>query len=123
MRTMKNRSSKQTLASIVLAFESFVAFFATLAAFGLKVADAPLVWAVGLTVSILMILTPAVLRYRWGYWVGSLWQVLLIASGVLLWGMFVIGVMLAGLWIWALIAGATIDKAKQIYFDAQIEGM
>ena len=123
MRTMKNRSSKQTLASIVLAFESFVAFFATLAAFGLKVADAPLVWAVGLTVSILMILTPAVLRYRWGYWVGSLWQVLLIASGVLLWGMFVIGVMLAGLWIWALIAGSTIDKAKQIYFDAQIEGM
>ena len=123
MRTMKNRSSKQTLASIVLAFESFVAFFATLAAFGLKVADAPLVWAVGLTISILMILTPAVLRYRWGYWVGSLWQVLLIASGVLLWGMFVIGVMLAGLWIWALIAGSTIDKAKQIYFDAQIEGM
>jgi hypothetical protein len=37
--------------------------------------------------------------------------------------MFVIGVMLAGLWIWALIAGSTIDKAKQIYFDAQIEGM
>lgn len=120
MRTMKNRSSKQTLASIVLAFESFVAFFATLAAFGLQVAEAPLVWAVGLTVAILMILTPAVLRYRWGYWVGSLWQVLLIASGVLLWGMFVIGVMLAGLWIWALIAGSTIDKAKQIYFDVEI---
>jgi len=117
---MKNRSSKQTLASIVLAFESFVAFFATLAAFGLKVADAPLVWAVGLTASILMILTPAVLRYRWGYWVGSLWQVLLIASGVLLWGMFVIGVMLAGLWIWALVAGATIDNAKRIYFDVEI---
>ena len=120
---MRNRSSKQTLASIVLAFESFVAFFATLAAFGLQVAEAPLVWAVGLTIALLMILTPAVLRYRWGYWVGSLWQVLLIASGVLLWGMFVIGVMLAGLWIWALIAGSTIDKAKQIYFDAQIEGM
>jgi hypothetical protein len=120
---MRNRSSKQTLASIVLAFESFVAFFATLAAFGLQVADAQLVWAVGLTCALLMILTPAVLRFSWGYWVGSLWQVLLIASGVLLWGMFVIGAMLAGLWIWALIAGSTIDKAKQIYFEAQIEGM
>jgi len=120
---MRNRSSKQTLASIVLALESFVVFFATLAAFGLQVADAQLVWAVGLTCAILMILTPAVLRFSWGYWVGSLWQVLLIASGVLLWGMFVIGVMLAGLWIWALIAGSTIDKAKQIYFDARIEGM
>lgn len=119
---MRNRSSKQTLASIVLAFESFVAFFATLAAFGLRVADSELVWAIGLTCSLLMILTPAVLRFSWGYWIGSLWQVLLIASGVLLWGMFLIGVMLAGLWIWALIAGATIDKAKQIYFDVEIEG-
>jgi hypothetical protein len=46
----------------------------------------------------------------------------LIASGVLLWGMFVIGVMLAGLWIWALIAGSTIDHAKKIYFEQEIEG-
>ncbi len=119
---MKSRSSKQTLASIVLAFESFVAFFATLAAFGLRVADPELVWAVGLTCSLLMMLTPAVLRYGWGYWIGSLWQVLLIASGVLLWGMFVIGAMLAGLWIWALIAGSTIDRAKKIYFEMEIEG-
>ena len=119
---MRNRSSKQTLASIVLAFESFVAFFATLAAFGLQVADAEIVWAVGLTSALLMILTPAVLRYNWGYWVGSLWQVLLIASGALLWGMFVIGAMLAGLWIWALIAGSTIDRAKKIYFELEIEG-
>lgn len=119
---MKSRSSKQTLASIVLAFESFVAFFATLAAFGLKVADAELVWAIGLTVSLLMILTPAVLRFSWGYWIGSFWQVILIASGVLLWGMFLIGVMMAGLWIWALIAGSTIDKAKKIYFEVEIEG-
>jgi hypothetical protein len=119
---MRNRSSKQTLASIVLAFESFVAFFATLAAFGLKVADPQIVWSVGLSCALLMMLTPAVLRYNWGYWIGSLWQVLLIASGVLLWGMFVIGVMLAGLWIWALIAGSTIDRAKKIYFEMEIEG-
>jgi hypothetical protein len=119
---MRNRSSMQTLASIVLAFESFVAFFATLAAFGLKVADPEIVWSVGLSCALLMMLTPAVLRYNWGYWIGSLWQVLLIASGVLLWGMFVIGVMLAGLWIWALIAGSTIDRAKKIYFEMEIEG-
>jgi hypothetical protein len=68
---MRNRSSKQTLASIVLAFESFVAFFATLAAFGLQVAEAELVWAVGLTSAILMILTPAVLRFSWGYWIAA----------------------------------------------------
>ena len=35
----KTKSSKRALASIVLSFESFVIFFATLAAFGLKGAD------------------------------------------------------------------------------------
>jgi hypothetical protein len=30
--------------------------------------------------------------------------------------------MLSGLWIWALIAGSTIDNAKRIYFEAEIEG-
>ena len=29
---------------------------------------------------------------------------------------------MAGLWIWALIAGSTIDKAKKIYFEVEIEG-
>lgn len=118
---MKNRSSKRALASIVLGFESFVAFFATLAAFGLKVAESELVWAIGLTSAILIILTPAVLRFSWGYWLGWFWQAAFIASGFILWGMFLIGAMLAGLWIWAIVAGSTIDSAKKLYFESQIE--
>jgi hypothetical protein len=57
-KAMKNKSIKRMLASILLAFESFIVFFATLAGFGLKVADGPVVWAVGLTLTFLLITTP-----------------------------------------------------------------
>jgi len=116
---MKSKSSKRALASIVLGFESFVAFFATLAAFGLRVADVKLVWAIGLTVALLMILTPALLKWNWGYWVGWALQAVLLVSGFWLWGMFVIGAILTGMWIWALLAGSTIDAARKKYLEMQ----
>ena len=68
---MRNsKSSKRALASIVLGFESFVIFFATLLAFGLEVADPLLVWSVGLSFALLCIVTPAFLARPWGYWIG-----------------------------------------------------
>lgn len=118
----KTKSSKRALAAIVLSFQAIVIFFATLAAFGLRSADTqsnlpPVewIWAIGLSFAILAILTPAVLRYRWGYVLGWIVQAALLVSGFWLWGMFVIGTILVGLWIWALIAGGTIDRARQNY--------
>lgn len=118
----KTKSSKRALASIVLSFQSFVIFFATLTAFGLRMSDAqsnlpPVewIWSIGLSFAILAILTPAVLRYRAGYYLGWLVQAGLLVSGFWLWGMFVIGAILVGLWVWALIAGGTIDRARANY--------
>jgi hypothetical protein len=118
----KSKSSKRALASIVLSFESFVIFFATLAAFGLKSADpasnlpsTTAIWAIGLSFAIAAILTPAVLRSAAGYLVGWVIQAALLVSGFWLWGMFLIGAILVGMWTWALIAGGTIDKARENY--------
>ena len=118
----KTKSSKRALASIVLSFESFVIFFATLAAFGLKGADpasnlpdTTAIWAIGLSFSIAAILTPALLRSPAGYVFGWIIQAALLVSGFWLWGMFLIGAILVGLWVWALIAGGTIDKARENY--------
>ena len=112
----KPKSAKRALGAIVLSFESIVVFFATLAAFGLQVADGVLVWAVGLTVSILLILTPAVLGKPGGYALGWVLQLVILAAGLLyierLWGLLVIGIILFGFWAWALIAGGTIDRAR-----------
>ena len=115
---MRNRSTQRALGSMLLVFESVVVFFATLAAFGLEVAQAELVWAIGLTVSLLMILTPAWLGKPGGYIFGSLLQVAMLASGFWIWGMFFVGAIFAGMWIWAMIAGFTIDRARKNYFDS-----
>jgi len=110
---MSNRSVRITLGSMVLAFESFVVFFGTLAAFGLKVADGPTVWAVGLSLSAILILTPGYLGKKGSYWFGwALQLVLLVVSFFVPW-MLLISIIFVGFWGWAMIAGYTIDLAKK----------
>ncbi|MFM1926952.1 MAG: hypothetical protein RLZ06_528 [Actinomycetota bacterium] len=109
---MKTKSIKRMLASILMAFESFIVFFATLAGFGLKVADGPVVWAVGLTLSFLLIMTPAVLGRKGSYAFGWVLQAAIVAIGFWLVPMFYIGGVFACMYAWAMIAGGTIDKAK-----------
>jgi hypothetical protein len=114
-KAMKSKSIKRLLASILLAFESFIVFFATLAGFGLKVADGPVVWAVGLSLSFLLIATPAILGRKGSYAFGWVLQVLIISIGFWLTPMFYIGGLFACMWAWAMIAGSTIDKARIAY--------
>ncbi|HEY7854673.1 MAG TPA: DUF4233 domain-containing protein [Aquiluna sp.] len=118
----KSKSSKRLLASIVLSFEAFVVFFATLAAFGLKVGDPSInlpdtewIWGIGLSFAILCILAPGVLRKPWGYYLGWAIQAAMLVSGFWLWGMFLVAGLTTSMWIWALIAGGTIDKARENY--------
>ncbi len=109
---MNNRSTKRTLASMLMAFESFVVFFATLVGFGLKVADAAVVWGVGLTITFLLILTPAVLGRRGSYVWGWFLQLAVLLTGIWVPLMWFVGGVFICLYAWAMIAGGTIDKAR-----------
>lgn len=110
---MRNKKSTQrTLGSMLMAFESFVVFFATLVAFGLKVADGPTVWAVGLTLSFLLIASPAILGRKYSYYWGWFLQLAIVAIGIWVPLMYVVGGIFVCLWAWAMIAGSTIDKAR-----------
>jgi hypothetical protein len=121
MTKPRTTSTKRLLASMLLAFQSFVMFFATLVAFGLKVADPRLVWGVGLTLSVLLILTPAILgrpgSYAWGWAL----QVLCLFTGVWVPLMWLVGIIFMGLWAWGMIAGGTIDKAREVYLRNQAQ--
>ena len=128
MAMARPKSSKRALASIVLSFEAFIVFFATLTAFGLKLGDpaanlpdTEIIWAIGLSIAILCILTPAILSKPFGYYVGWAIQAAMLVSGFWLWGMFLIGAITTGMWIWALIAGSTIDRARANY-NKMMEG-
>ncbi len=110
---MSKRSVQRSLGSMVLAFESFVVFFGTLVAFGLKVADAATVWTFGLIFSTVLILTPGFLGRKYSYIFGSVLQILLLAVSVFVPWMLLISIIFVGFWCWAMIAGATIDLANK----------
>ena len=125
---MKQKSTKRALGSMALAFESFVVFFSMLAAFGLRVAEPALVWSVGLTLSFVMILTPAILGRKGSYAFGWALQVItLFLSIAIIFAntvgyIFLIGSLIfIGLWGWAMIAGSTIDAARRAYVKS-LEG-
>ena len=123
---MSNRSVRRTLGSMVLAFEAFVVFFGTLAAFGLDVADGPTVWTIGLSLSAILILTPGYLGKPGSYWFGwALQLVILVISFFIPW-MLLVSVIFVGFWGWAMIAGYTIDlanknRASQNVFELKID--
>jgi hypothetical protein len=107
---------------MALAFEAFVMFFATLVAFGLKIADPGLVWGFGLSISLVTILLPAVLGKPGGYAIGWGLQVIALILSILLtianpagWVCILIATLFFGLWGWAMIAGFTIDKARTAF--------
>ena len=110
---MRNRSTQATLGSLVMVFQSVVVFFATLVGFGLQVhPDPAVIWGVGLGLSVLLMIFPAVLGKPGAYLVGWILQLVVISLGVWVPLMYVLGVVFLGMWAWGMIAGGTIDKAR-----------
>jgi len=105
----KQRSTKLMLASTVLVLEAFVALFAGLALFGLKDKNPVFLLAAGV-LAILMIAACAFIGKKWGPALGWVLQLLLIAGGFWEASMFVVGVLFAIAWWYALHTGARIDR-------------
>jgi hypothetical protein len=110
---MRNRSTKATLGSLVMVFQSVVVFFATLVGFGLQVhPDPAVIWGVGLGISVILMIFPAVLGKPGTYLVGWILQAVVISLGIWVPLMYLLGVIFLGMWAWGMIAGGTIDKAR-----------
>ena len=103
------RSARLIFTTTVLVLEAFVVFFATLVAIGLDLAEPAVVWTVGGAGSAVLLLLSGLVRYRVGLVLGSIAQVLLIAAGVMIPMMVVIGLVFAVIWVVALRLGYRID--------------
>ncbi|WP_172979632.1 DUF4233 domain-containing protein [Agromyces agglutinans] len=118
------RSVRRSLASIVLGFELIVVFLAALVLWGLAVDgetpfDLPR-WAIlvaGGICIVLMVATIGLLRFPWAYGLGWAVQALILLSGLLNPAMFFVGALFGGIWAYAMITGARIDRDKAA-FDA-----
>ncbi|MFM7014557.1 MAG: DUF4233 domain-containing protein [Actinomycetota bacterium] len=110
---MRNRSTKATLASLVVVFESVVVFFATLVGFGLKVyPDPAVIWTVGLSLAVILMISPAIFGKPGSFAFGWTLQIVVLFLGLWVPLMYIVGTIFLGLWIWGMIAGSTIDRAK-----------
>ncbi|MFB9164818.1 DUF4233 domain-containing protein [Arthrobacter psychrochitiniphilus] len=105
----KPRSTRLMFASVVLFLEAFVALFLALALFGLKDKN-PAYLIAGGVLAVVLILTCGVIRKPWGPALGWILQIVLIAGGFWEPSMFVVGVLFAVAWWYALYAGARIDR-------------
>ena len=118
---MKTKSLQRSLGSIALGFKSFIIFFATLAAFGLRVYDGPTVWVVGLSLSIIAVGLPGILGRKGGYAAGWILQLVLLAISILTifysalgYGYLVFSIIFIGIWGWAMLVGKTTDTANRV---------
>jgi hypothetical protein len=103
------------IAAAVLVFEGMVVFFATLVALDLSDVDDATLWWTGGTLAVACVLAAGLLGRPWGYVVGSVLQAVVIAAGLLVPAMFLLGVVFAALWFLALHLGrkvARLDAAR-----------
>jgi hypothetical protein len=120
---MRSRSTKATLGSLVMVFQSVVVFFATLVGFGLQVYPEPaVIWGVGLGLSVVLMIFPAVLGKPGTYLLGWILQGVVVALGIWVPLMFLLGTIFLGMWAWGMIAGGTIDRARAAKSKLDLEG-
>ncbi|MBT2584310.1 DUF4233 domain-containing protein [Arthrobacter sp. ISL-95] len=108
----KRRSTKVMFASTVLLLEAFVAFFGTLAVFGLRrgEVDPGIILGVGIALTVVLVLACAVLSKPWGIALGWGLQLVLVLTGFAEPTMFIVGILFAICWWYGIRAGMRIDR-------------
>jgi hypothetical protein len=115
-RERRPRGAAESLATIVLAFESIVVFLGGLAIYGLQaLPDSVGQWwgiVAGAVVAVLMILTTRVVRYPWGIALGWALQVVVALGAILVPSLGLVALIFGGMYGYATIKGASLDKRR-----------
>lgn len=114
-RVRRERSASESLLSITLMLEGFLIFFAALSAYGLDVVTPPQALIGGLVFIVLLAVAGRAVRYPAGRVFGFVLQVALIAIGLLLPLMYVIGAGFLALYTFCFVKGRSLDAAKAAY--------
>jgi hypothetical protein len=106
----------RVLGSAVLAMEFLVMCFAMLLA---KDNHEPSTIIAGAVISILLLLTPGLLKKRSGWILGSILQLLMIGYAVVVPSMAIVGLIFGGLWIAAIVVGRKGEAARAALMASQ----
>ncbi|HEV7956279.1 MAG TPA: DUF4233 domain-containing protein [Marisediminicola sp.] len=106
----RRRSATESLLSIVLVLESLLIFFLALVVFALDILPPGLAFGGGAVLFTVMLLVGRLLRHEWAVWIGWGLQAVLIAAGLLVPLMFIVGSVFAGLWTYCFVIGRRLDR-------------
>lgn len=113
-RARRARGAEESLAQIVLGFESVIVFLGGLAAYGLgALPDAvPQWWGIvaGSILALLMIATTGLVRYRWGIGLGWAWQLVVVLGAFLVPALALVGLIFGAMYAYATIKGGALDR-------------
>ncbi len=113
-RAPRRRGAAESLASVVLSFESVIAFLGGLVIYGLDVLPDPIApwWGIvaGTLVAVLMIVTARLVRYPWGIGVGWALQLIVALGALLVPGLALVALIFGGMYAYATIKGASLDR-------------
>lgn len=113
-RPRRARGAQESLAQIVLVFESVIVFLAGLVVYGLNVLPEGIAdwWGIvgGSVLALLMIAASGTVRWRWGIITGWVLQVVLLAGALLVPAIVIVVLVFGGIWAYATIKGAALDR-------------
>lgn len=109
-RMRRVRGATESLLSIVLGLEAALVFFVTVTAFGLRVVPPAVAFGGGAALFVALLLTAWLLRFGWAVWLGWLLQAALVALGLLLPLMYLIGAGFAAIWVYCFVTGRRLDE-------------
>lgn len=118
-RVRRERSASESLLSIVLLLEGFLVFFVALTAFSLRVVTPLQALVGGAVLIVLLAVAGRLARYPAGRWFGWVLQAALIALGILLPLMYLIGAGFLALWAFCFVKGRSLDAAKAEFLASQ----
>lgn len=116
----RKRPAKPQFSQTILVLEACLVLFATLVAYGLRVASTGVVWAVGGTLALVLVLSSGLVGRRGGYAVGWVLQGWLLAAAIVLPAVardiaVIVVLVFVGLWFAALRIGGRIDRERAEY--------
>ncbi|WP_317451048.1 DUF4233 domain-containing protein [Microbacterium thalassium] len=113
-RSRRPRGAAESLAAIVLGFESIIAFLGGLVIYGLRALPEPIApwWGIvaGTVVAVLMVLATRFLRYPWGIAFGWALQVIVALGAFLVPSLGIVALIFGGMYAYATIKGAALDR-------------
>lgn len=115
-RQRRARGAVESLASVVLGFESIIVFLGGLTMYGLGVLPEgiPQWWGIvlGSVLAVFMLATIRVLSHQWGVALGWLWQLLIVLGGFLVPALALVGLIFGAMYAYATIKGGALDRAR-----------